>query len=104
MTSKAATYAIPVISEITTSNGHVTGIKTKTYNVTDTNAALETVGYAVAKDTGGANSVTVTNTVTLNQSDGTKSTKSGTFAVSSDSLTMAASGSAVKVDLVWGEF
>lgn len=94
-------YEIPVISAITTANGHVTGYETKIYKVLDTNASLDSVANKVEV---ADNTATITNTVTLLQSNGSTVAKSGAYGITSDNLTVTASGSAVAINMVWGTF
>ena len=101
MTNKAASYTIPVIDSITLSNGHVTGIKTKTYTVKDTNATMKAITTSASA---AGNTATVTISTGLTQSDGASSDQSGSFGITSDSLTVSGSGSAVGINMVWGSF
>ena len=103
MTAKASAYQIPVISGIEVSNGHITGIKTKTYTVTDTNASLTSVAASVANVTEG---VTVTQGITLTDSINGATTKESNFSVESQSLEVKANaaGSGMTVNMVWGTF
>ena len=101
MTNKAASYSIPVIDSITLSNGHVTGIKTKTYTVKDTNATMKPI---TASASASGKTATVTISTGLTQSDGASSDQSGSFGITSDSLTVSGSGSAVGINMVWGSF
>lgn len=103
MTAKASAYQIPVISGIEVANGHITGIKTKTYTVTDTNATLTGVATSVADVTGG---VSVTQGVTLTDSINGATTKESNFSIESSSLEVKANtaGSGMTVNMVWGTF
>lgn len=101
MTNKAASYSIPVIDSITLSNGHVTGIKTKTYTVKDTNASMKPITTSASAS---GKTATVTISTGLTQSDGASSDQSGSFGITSDSLTVSGSGSAVGINMVWGSF
>lgn len=103
MVAKASSYQIPVISGIEVSNGHVTGFKTQTYTVTDTNATLTAVGATVA-DAG--KGVSVGQSVTLTDSANGATTKNANFSVESDSLEVKANdaGSGMTVNMVWGTF
>ena len=47
---------------------------------------------------------TVTISTGLTQSDGAASDQSGSFGITSDSLTVSGSGSAVGINMVWGSF
>lgn len=82
--------------------GHVTGIKTKKITLVDTNSAVSAVSYAtsVASNVG-----TVTGSVTTKSAANTDTTKTGTFTLTSNSMTVAANGeNGLKVDLTWGSF
>ena len=91
-----ATYT--AISEITTSNGHVTGIKTKQLTVVDT--TLKSVGYTAAEDTNGAKL-----TVAVGDTAGTSKSGAVTIKASGDSAAqVSVVGGAVVIDTIWGSF
>ena len=92
----AQTITFTAISAITYDDyGHVASVATSTYSIQ--NWALDTVTYSVeAAD----NVATITGTV--KQKNGIS--EEGSFAVQSNNLTVTASGSAVTIDLVWGQF
>lgn len=91
-----ATYT--AISEITTSNGHVTGIKTKQLTVVDT--TLKSVGYTAAEATNGA-----TLTVAVGDTAGTSKSGAVTIKASGDSAAqVSVVGGAVVIDTIWGSF
>ena len=84
------------------SAGHVTGIKTRKITLVDTNSAVSAVSYAtsVASNVG-----TVTGSVTTKNAANADTTKTGTFTLASDTMTVAANGkNGLKVDLTWGSF
>lgn len=106
-----STLTIPVITGVTSdAKGHLTGITTTNYVVTDTNGTLTSMNSSTSVD---ANNTTGTITVgaTFTQADGntTGNTPSTSFTVSSSSLQITdadASGGAqgIAVNMVWGSF
>lgn len=106
MEPKAAAYEIPVISEITIKNGHVTGVTATKYTVKDTNV---TIGSTTAKVTSiaGSNVATIKHKLVLKDGAGAdvESPEDAEFAISSSSLEVTASSSSnVAINLVWGSF
>ena len=103
MTAMEGAYEIPVISDIIISNGHVTGYKTKTYTVTDTNATLSGVATEVSNVTDG---VSIKNSVSLTNSINGTTTKDASFSLQSSSLVVEANEAktGMSINLVWGEF
>lgn len=106
MSAKATAYEIPVISGITVSNGHITGVTATKYTVKDTNV---TIGSTVATVSSIANSnvATIKHITILEDGAGSeiKSPKDAEFAISSSSLEVTASSSSnVAINLVWGSF
>lgn len=93
---------VTAVTGITTDDkGHITGVKTKSYDIVDTNASLTGVKKAVAV----ANNVaTVTDSVTLTDSAGAETTKSASHKISSSNLTVTASGNQVNMNFNWGTF
>lgn len=99
-------YDIVAVDSITTENGHITAVNTKTYKVKDTNASLDS-NEAVISTTGDGQ-VNIANTVKLKGADGsTSSEKTSNFTIGSanDNLQVTANGNTgVSFNLVWGEF
>lgn len=100
-----ASITVPVISKITTNNGHVTGIETTEYTLTDTNASLAAGGVtnsvAVADNT-----ATITTEVKLTGSDGTnRGDQKSSYSLTSSNLTVAANGSnGTQINMYWETF
>lgn len=103
MTAREEAYEIPVISGIEVTNGHVTGFKTKTYTVKDTNATLTGVATEVTDITGGAS---IKQSVTLTNSSNGATTKDASFSIESSSLEVKANDAktGMTVNMVWGTF
>jgi len=105
------TLTIPVIDSISSdAKGHITGVVTKNYVVTDTNGTLTSMNSSTAVD---ANNTVGTITVgaTFTQSDGVSdgNTPSTSFTVSSSSLQITDSDTpegpqGIAVNMVWGSF
>jgi hypothetical protein len=104
--SAVSSLTIPAVVEVTTdSSGHITGVKTQNFKVTDTASAVSAVTFAAATATAdGATTATITNTVTTKDGGDNETTKTATFAIKSSSLNVSASGSTVTMDMVWGSF
>lgn len=99
-------YDIVAVDSITTENGHITAVNTKTYKVKDTNASLDSNVAVISTAADGQ--VNVANTVKLMGADGsTSSEKTSNFTIGSanDNLQVTANGNTgVSFNLVWGEF
>lgn len=99
---KNHSIVVPVITNITTDNGHITGVETSEYTIWDTNAELNDIGLKI---TAAQNVANVQHSFSLKQGDGSSTVaKTVTFGVTSDSLTVGASGGSVKLDMTWGDF
>lgn len=118
VTQGAATYStsdnkaekvdtITALESITVNaQGHVTGFKTNTITLKDTNAVINSVGMSVGAASA-AKEVILTSSVQLKDGAGTAMTaKTGTFKMKSDTLVFnqADSGNTLGIDLVWGSF
>ena len=104
----SADTTLTVVESVTTNaQGHVTGVKTNTVTLRDTNATvseIKTVASAIAAD---KRSATMTQSITLIDGTGTDmDKKSSNWTLASESLQFSknATGDNVKVDLVWGTF
>lgn len=98
------TITIPIISSLTTNaQGHVTGVNTVNYKLTDTGTRITNLTQSASVTN---NKATITTTISANNANGkdmvTKGTASST--ISTSSLTIGASGSNVSIDMTWGEF
>ena len=100
------TGSVDVITGVTTNAyGHVTAVEKKTINLVDTNSQV--TAFNVVAGTAANNAVTVTETLTqANGSGKAMDSRSGSFAISSDNLTITngAGTNEIKINLVWGEF
>jgi hypothetical protein len=115
---KVSSLTIPAITGVTVdSAGHVTGVETTSYTVTDTNSAVDSNAYDTSVYTSGTASVgVIKSTVTTKNSAGSSTSKAGNFTLSSESLSITdndnratASGGTTKaaglqIDMVWGTF
>ena len=95
---------IPVIETIKRdSAGHVTEVKVRNYRLQDTNGHL--LANAKYETTVSAGKVIISSKVSMEGSDGADlGTATGAFSIESQSLTIGATGAAVSLELVWGEF
>lgn len=95
---------IPVIESIKRdAAGHVTEVKVRNYRLQDTNGhLLSNAQYETTVSTG---KVIISSKVSMAGSDGADlGTATGAFSLESQSLTIGATGAAVSLELVWGEF
>ena len=94
---------IDVLESITVnSQGHVTGYKTKTVTLTDTNATIREVKLTPAVTD---NKVTLTSSVQLTSGANVAMTaKTGTLSMNSSTLKFGVTNGALDIDLVWGSF
>lgn len=113
-----SSVTIPAVTAVTSdAKGHVTGVTTGSYTLTDTNASLTGVSSTTSAYTNASYSAGVVNTqVTLTQSDGTVQNQTDGFVVRSSTLnitnndaTPITSGGSVtqeglQVELLWGSF
>lgn len=109
---------IPVVTAVASdAKGHVTGVTSGSYTLTDTNASLTGVASTTSAYTNSDYSAGVINTqVTLTQSDGTVQNQNDSFIVRSSTLnitnndaTPTTSGGSttqegIQVELLWGSF
>ena len=93
---------LPIISDISVNNGHVTGWTIQNYEVIDTSVVLNSLTSTASA----ANNVaTVSTTLNYNDQTGTERDDiASSFTVSSDNLNVTAANSDVKVNFVWGTF
>ncbi len=117
-TGAIASVTIPVVTAVTSdAKGHVTGVTSGSYVLTDTNASLTSVTSTTSAYSNSSYSAGVVNTqVTLTQSDGTPQTQSDAFIVRSSTLSITNNDSTpttsggsttqegIQVELVWGSF
>ena len=97
-------FSLDVVTGVTSDNqGHVTGITTQKANI---DAAIEQLNTYDVTATANSNTITVSGTITTkNKFTGIQSaTKTGTFTLSSDNLSLSASGNAITANYVWGTF
>ena len=113
-----SSVTIPAVTAVTSdAKGHITGVTTGSYTLTDTNASLTGVSSTTSAYTNASYSAGVVNTqVTLTQSDGTVQNQTDGFVVRSSTLnitnndaTPITSGGSVtqeglQVELLWGSF
>lgn len=94
---------LAVITGVTTDGyGHVSGVETTNVTIKDTNATLTSITNSVTAGTGKA---IVQTQAVLTHANGTdKDTKSDSFEIASDNLSISASGKQVKANFVWGTF
>lgn len=103
----SGSLTIPVISAAVDGAGHVTGVTTTNYTVTDTNGTLTSMSASTAAD---SNVGTVTVGTVFTHSDDSTDSQSASFNVSSSNLTItntAASGNTpagLAINMVWGSF
>lgn len=96
LTTAGTTQTFSAISGVTYDEyGHVTAITTGTYSVA--NHTLSSIAYSASA---ASNTATVKTVVAQQSGEEVE----GSFSVKSNNLTVTASGSAVTIDLVWGEF
>lgn len=108
-TTKSADYVvdtitIPIITSLTTNaQGHVTGVNTVNYKLTDTGTRITGLAQAA---TATNNQATITTTISALNANGGNMVTAGTAksTISTSSLTIGASGSNVSIDMTWGEF
>ena len=119
--SHSKTLTIPAITDITLTNGHVTGYTTTNYTVTNSESYID--GYtsvaSASAPSGAANQnvVGLQTQLSSKTGNGSGSPITATSAVTSDSLTLSATSVAaggltgvsgvaygVKIDLAWGSF
>jgi hypothetical protein len=94
---------IPAVTAVTTNGqGHVTGVETTSFTIDSKAKNLDSVAFATS---GSSNNITMTGTFTIKDpfSNATTS-KTGTFSIKSDNLTVTGSGSAITINNVWGSF
>lgn len=113
-----SSVTIPAVTAVTSdAKGHVTGVTSGSYTLTDTNASLTGVSSTTSAYTNSSYSAGVVNTqVTLTQSDGTVQNQTDGFVVRSSTLSITnndatpiTSGGSVtqeglQVELLWGSF
>lgn len=113
-----SSVTIPVVTAVTSdAKGHVTGVTSGSYTLTDTNASLTGVSSTTSSYSNTSYSAGVVNTqVTLTQSDGTIQNQSDGFIVRSSTLSITNNDSTpttsggsttqegLQVELVWGSF
>lgn len=94
---------LAVITGVTTDGyGHVSGVETTNVTIKDTNATLTSITNSVTAGTGKA---TIQTQAVLSHANGTdQDTKSDSFEIASDNLSISASGKQVKANFVWGTF
>lgn len=108
-TTKSADYVvdtitIPIITSLTTNaQGHVTGVNTVNYKLTDTGTRITGLAQTA---TATNNQATITTTISALNANGGNMVTAGTAksTISTSSLTIGASGSNVSIDMTWGEF
>lgn len=103
-----ASVTVAAVTGVTTDGyGHVTDVETTNVTLTDTNATLSSVTNTVTAGTGNdaGKKVSVKTEAKLNHSNGTTiDTKSDSFDIISDNLTITASGKQVQANFLWGTF
>ena len=112
MGAAAAAYEIEAITGVSVSNGHITGVTTKKFTVTDTNISINSLDSAVSvAEADGNGKVVATVAQGLNYTTGAgeevalAEDKKAKFSIASSSLAVAADGdNGIAVDLVWGSF
>ena len=97
------TFTIPVITNISLDNGHVTKWTTKNYVAKDTHATLLKPTTAIAATTSG-DGVTITTSMGLQHSENAVDTKATSFSLTSQNLTIAAATGGATVNMYWGTF
>lgn len=100
----ADTITIPVVTSVTTNDqGHVTGVNTVKYKLTDTGTRITSLSQKTSVTN---NKATITTTIAANNVNGKSMVTAGTATstISTSSLTIGASGSNVSIDMTWGEF
>lgn len=104
MTALQSNYTVEAITGITVSNGHVTGVTTKSYTIKDTNVSLASTTATVA-ESGTDNKVKVSHKTILSNGLGSEVTADAAeFSIESSSLQVEAKTGSVAIDLVWGTF
>ncbi len=88
---------LPVISNISIDNGHVTGWTIQNYEVIDTSVEIGSMSTVASAEN---NVATVATTLNYTTQLGADATADSSFTVSSDNLNVTASGSDVKVNFV----
>lgn len=102
----AGTTVIPIVTGVTTDTmGHITGVEVTNYSLVRAYSTLanDTVTTATATSSG-VTTATVTMTHKIKAPNNAESTATGAFGIQSSSLAVAANGSAVALNLVWGAF
>lgn len=101
-------YEITAITGVSVTNGHVTGVTTKTFKVLDTNITIDSLNSNVAVATAnGKTTATVSHGIAYTDGTGAQHTDAtnSSFTVASSSLAVAQDGTnGIAVDLVWGTF
>lgn len=104
-------FTITAVTGVTRNKtGHVTGVKTKSFTVKDTQTAVTNVTMsAQAANVTGKDSVKISTSVTTTDGTSNTATKDSSIAIESTSLTLAdtsVSGGAasMSIELVWGTF
>jgi len=92
------TFTIPVITDISLDNGHVTKWTTKNYVAKDTHATLLKPNTTIAA-TATEDGVTITTSVGLQHNENTVDTKSTSFSLTSKNLTIASATGGATVDM-----
>ena len=99
------TIVIPVVTDVNYDDfGHVTEVVTQSTTFKDTDTTIESSTYSVSAN---ANKATVSNRLKLVDEENTfKKNVDGTFSLESKNsqLTVAATGSNIEIDFVWGSF
>lgn len=102
--SKVGTTTFTAVTDVTRdSAGHVSGIKTRSITLQDTNSAVSGVSY---KSSAENNTGTLTASVTTTNAVNSATTKTGSFTVGSSSLSVTsnAANNGLNIDLTWGSF
>lgn len=102
--SKVGTTTFTAVTGVTRdSAGHVSGIKTRSITLQDTNSAVSGVSYASSATN---NTGTLTASVTTTNAVNAATTKTGSFTVGSSSLSVTsnAANNGLNINLTWGSF
>lgn len=109
--SACSTYEIEAITGLTLSNGHIEGIQTKKYTVTDTNikaiSTTATVGNVTTSGNTTSSVITHSTILTNSANSPIKAGEDASFVIESSSLTISKNENANNVlamNLVWGTF
>lgn len=105
--SNGADAAYTAVSDVVVdAAGHVTGLKTKTFNVVDTRIKDNGIDATTTVSAGNDGTITVTQGVQITENNNRQVSDNSAFTLTSagSTIDMTVSGTNINADLVWGTF